>query len=135
MPRGLISVPEGLSLHKDPCVARWQAEQRISKDFGAVCYRRWHNPSPAPEQNLSVSEAIYSCTLVAMLKGNTKGLVGSLVADVVASVRTEPVGHVRENRKPVSLRGALITRMRLLRETPLRRMLLLLIGEKTPPCA
>ena len=74
-------------------------------------------------------------TLVAMLKGNTKGLVGSLVADVVASVRTEPVGHVRENRKPVSLRGALITRMRLLRETPLRRMLLLLIGEKTPPCA
>ena len=44
-----------------------------------------------------------------MLKGNTKGLVGSLVADVVASVRTEPVGHVRENRKPVSLSGALIT--------------------------
>ena len=80
--------------HEDPCVAHWQAEQRISKDFGAVRYRRWHNPSPAPEQNLSVSEAIYSCTLVAMLKGNTKGLVGSLVADVVASVRTEPVGHV-----------------------------------------
>ena len=43
---------------------------------------------------------------------------------------------LREKRKPVSLRRALITRMRPLRETPLRRMMrMLLIGEKTPPCA